>query len=177
LIPDLKQAIVLVTPEGREEEVVTRLARVGYDNTLGYLKGGIEAWKAAGKELDAIESIDATELAKRMEADQVEHLLDVRKPTEFISQHALVAENIPLDYINNNMHRLNPQDTYYLHCGGGYRSMVFASILRARGFEHLVDIKGGWKAIEAEANIAKTDFACPTSIPQDVIDEAIANAI
>lgn len=177
LIPDLKQAIVLVTPEGREEEVVTRLARVGYDNTLGYLKGGIEAWKAAGKELDTIESIDAAELAKRMEADQVEHLLDVRKPTEFISQHALVAENIPLDYINNNMHRLNPQDTYYLHCGGGYRSMVFASILRARGFEHLVDIKGGWKAIEAEANIAKTDFACPTSIPQDVIDEAIANAI
>ena len=177
LIPDLKQAIVLVTPEGREEEVVTRLARVGYDNTLGYLKGGIEAWKAAGKELDTIESIDAAELAKRMEADQVDHLLDVRKPTEFISQHALVAENIPLDYINNNMHRLNPQDTYYLHCGGGYRSMVFASILRARGFEHLVDIKGGWKAIEAEANIAKTDFACPTSIPQDVIDEAIANAI
>lgn len=177
LIPDLKQAIVLVTPEGREEEVVTRLARVGYDNTLGYLKGGIEAWKAAGKELDTIESIDAAELAKRMEADQVDHLLDVRKPTEFISQHALIAENIPLDYINNNMHRLNPQDTYYLHCGGGYRSMVFASILRARGFEHLVDIKGGWKAIEAEANIAKTDFACPTSIPQDVIDEAIANAI
>lgn len=177
LIPDLKQAIVLVTPEGREEEVVTRLARVGYDNTLGYLKGGIEAWKAAGKELDSIESIDADELAKRMEADQVEHLLDVRKPTEFISQHALIAENIPLDYINNNMHRLNPQDTYYLHCGGGYRSMVFASILRARGFEHLIDIKGGWKAIEAQANIAKTDFACPTSIPQDVIDEAIANAI
>lgn len=177
LIPDLKQAIVLVTPEGREEEVVTRLARVGYDNTLGYLKGGIEAWKAAGKELDTIESIDAAELAKRMEADQVDHLLDVRKPTEFISQHALIAENIPLDYINNNMHRLNPQDTYYLHCGGGYRSMVFASILRARGFEHLIDIKGGWKAIEAEANIAKTDFACPTSIPQDVIDEAIANAI
>lgn len=177
LIPDLKQAIVLVTPEGREEEVVTRLARVGYDNTLGYLKGGIEAWKAAGKELDTIESIDATELAKRMEANEVEHLLDVRKPTEFISQHALVAENIPLDYINNNMHKLNPQHTYYLHCGGGYRSMVFASILRARGFEHLVDIKGGWKAIEAQANIAKTDFACPTSIPQDVIDEAIANAI
>lgn len=177
LIPDLKQAIVLITPEGREEEVVTRLARVGYDNTLGYLKGGIEAWKAAGKELDTIESIDAAELAKRMEANEVEHLLDVRKPTEFISQHALVAENIPLDYINNNMHRLNPQDTYYLHCGGGYRSMVFASILRARGFEHLVDIKGGWKAIEAEAHIAKTDFACPTSIPQDVIDEAIANAI
>ncbi|AEE50218.1 MBL fold metallo-hydrolase [Haliscomenobacter hydrossis] len=177
LIPDLKQPIVLVTPEGREEEVVTRLARVGYDNTLGYLQGGIEAWKAAGKELDTIESIEADELAARMAAGEVDNLIDVRKPTEFISQHALAAENIPLDYINNNMHKLSPQNTYYLHCGGGYRSMVFASILRARGFENLIDIKGGWKAIEAQANIAKTDFACPTGIPQEVIDEAIANAI
>jgi glyoxylase-like metal-dependent hydrolase (beta-lactamase superfamily II)/rhodanese-related sulfurtransferase len=177
LIPDLKQNILLVTPAGREEEVVTRLARVGYDHTLGYLKGGIEAWVAAGKELDAIESIDAEELATRMTAGQVDNLLDVRKPTEFVSQHALIAENVPLDYINNNMQRLDAHQTYYLHCGGGYRSMVFASILRARGFEHLVDIKGGWKAIEAQANIAKTDFACPSTIPQEVIDEAIANTI
>ena len=127
--------------------------------------------------MDTIESIDAEELAARMAAGEVDNLIDVRKPTEFISQHALAAENIPLDYINNNMHKLSPQHTYYLHCGGGYRSMVFASILRARGFENLIDIKGGWKAIEAQANIAKTDFACPTGIPQEVIDEAIANAI
>lgn len=177
LIPDLKQNILLVTPAGREEEVVTRLARVGYDHTLGYLQGGIEAWVAAGKELDAIESIDAEELATRMASGQVDNLLDVRKPTEFVSQHALIAENVPLDYINNNMQRLDAHQTYYLHCGGGYRSMIFSSILRARGFEHLIDINGGWKAIEAQANIAKTDFACPSTIPQEVIDEAIANTI
>lgn len=174
LIPDLQQPLVLLAPEGREEEVVTRLARVGYDHTLGYLKGGIEAWKAAGKELDTIESIDAAELAQRMANDEVENLLDVRKPSEFISQHALISENVPLDYINSNMHKLNPQQTYYLHCGGGYRSMIFASILRARGFEHLIDIKGGWKAIEAQANIAKTDYACPSEIPQEIIDEAMS---
>lgn len=177
LIPDLQQPIVLVTPEGREEEVVTRLARVGYDNTLGYLEGGIEAWKAAGKELDTIESIDIAELIERMDAGQVEHLIDVRKPTEFISQHALIAENIPLDYINNNMHKLNPGKTYYLYCGGGYRSMIFASILRARGFANLIDIKGGWNALKAQDKIAKSDFACPTEIPQEMIDEAIAKAI
>ncbi|WP_353484436.1 MBL fold metallo-hydrolase [Haliscomenobacter sp.] len=177
LIPDLKQNILLVTPAGREEEVVTRLARVGYDHTLGYLQGGIEAWVAAGKELDVIESIDVEELVKRMASGQVNNLLDVRKPTEFVSQHALIAENVPLDYINNNMQRLDAHQTYYLHCGGGYRSMIFASILRARGFEHLVNINGGWKAIEAQANIAKTEFACPSTIPQEVIDEAIANTI
>lgn len=177
LIPDLQQPIVLVTPEGREEEVVTRLARVGYDNTLGYLQGGIEAWKAAGKELDTIESVDVAELIERMDAGRVEHLIDVRKPTEFISQHVSIAENIPLDYINNNMHKLNPAKTYYLYCGGGYRSMIFASILRARGFANLIDIKGGWNAIKTQDKIAKSDFACPTDIPQEVIDEAIAKAI
>lgn len=172
LVVDLHQPIVIVAPEGREEEVVTRLARVGYDNTLGYLEGGIDAWKAAGKTLDTIESITADELALRLRAGAVEHYLDVRKPTEYLSQHAEEAENFPLDYINSNMQRLNPKNTYYVQCLGGYRSMIMASILKARGFRDVIDISGGWRAVE-ESQVPKTEFVCPTTIPQEVIDEAL----
>ncbi|MCB9273201.1 MAG: MBL fold metallo-hydrolase [Lewinellaceae bacterium] len=172
LITDLQQPIVFLADEGREEEVVTRLARVGYDNTLGYLQGGVEAWVAAGKELDEIVSVTAVELAERIQRGSVKNLLDVRKPTEFISQHALGALNFPLDYINNNMYRLNRAEDYYLHCLGGYRSMIMASILKARGFQNITDVRGGWRAIEV-ADIQLSDYACPTTIPQEVIDEAI----
>lgn len=175
LITDLQQPIVLVAEEGREEEAVTRLARVGYDNTLGYLKGGIEAWKAAGKEVDAIESITANELAGRFAAGEVENVLDVRKPTEFLAQHVVDARNFPLNYINANMNKLDREQTYYLHCLGGYRSMITASILRSRGFENVIDIKGGWRDIE-ESDTPKTEYTCPTTIPQEVIDEAV-NAV
>jgi hydroxyacylglutathione hydrolase len=172
LVVDLHQPIVIIAPEGREEEVVTRLARVGYDNTLGYLEGGIEAWKAAGKEVDTIESVTADELALRIRAGAVEHYLDVRKPTEYLSQHAEEAENFPLDYINSNMQRLNPKNTYYVQCLGGYRSMIMASILKARGFRNVIDVYGGWRAVEA-SQVPKTEFVCPTTIPQEVIDEAL----
>ncbi len=175
LITDLQQPIVLITPEGREEEAVTRLARVGYDNTLGYLQGGIEAWRAAGKEVDTIESISGEEFARRYAAGQISSVLDVRKPTEFLSQHVVDARNYPLDYINKNMDKLDRNEEYYLHCLGGYRSMITASILRARGFGHLVDIDGGWRAIEA-TDAPKTEYVCPTTIDQQVIDEAM-NAV
>ncbi len=175
LITDLLQPIVLITPEGREEEAVTRLARVGYDHTLGYLQGGIEAWRAAGKEVDTIESISGEEFARRYAAGQVPTVLDVRKPTEFLSQHVVDARNYPLDYINKNMDKLDRSEEYYLHCLGGYRSMIMASILRARGFGHLVDVDGGWRAIET-SDTPKTDYACPTTIDQQVIDEAM-NAV
>ena len=172
LIVDLQQPIVLVADEGREEEVVTRLARVGYDNTLGFLKGGIDAWKSAGKEIDTIESISAEEFAKRQADGKVDHVLDVRKPTEFLSHHLVNAVNFPLDYVNNNMQKLERGQTYHVHCLGGYRSMIMASILKSRGFENIVDIARGWRAIE-ESSAPKTEYVCPTTIPQETLDEAL----
>jgi len=173
LITDIQQPILLITPEGKEEEAVTRLARVGYDNTLGYLKGGIEAWKAAGKEIDEISSVAAEKFAQKLKAGKIETVLDVRKPSEFLAEHLDAAENFPLDYINNNMNRLNKNDTYHVHCAGGYRSVIAASILKARGFNKLVDVAGGWKAI-VETDASKTDHVCPTTMAQEDIDAAVA---
>ena len=175
LIGDLKQPIVFLAEEGREEEVVTRLARVGYDNTLGYLKGGIEAWTAAGKETDFVDAITAEVFAKRLANGEVPTTLDVRKPTEFLSQHVTSAQNFPLDYINKNMNRLERSETYYLHCLGGYRSLIMASILKARGYHNLVDVIGGWRAIEV-SGAPLSDYACPSTLSQETIDEAI-NAV
>ena len=148
LVPDIRQPILLVVEEGRQEEVVTRLARVGYDNTLGYLKGGFEAWKASGRETDSVESITADDLAIRMEANPGENVLDVRKPDEYGGGHVVGAENVPLDYINDHLSDVSKGETNYVHCAGGYRSMVFISILKARGYENLVDVKGGYKSIK-----------------------------
>ncbi|MDH3648637.1 MAG: MBL fold metallo-hydrolase [Saprospiraceae bacterium] len=176
LITDINQALVIVAPQGREEEVVTRLARVGYDNTLGYLEGGIESWKQAGKETDHILSVTADRLAKQMEKDLDGTLLDVRKPTEFLSQHVVGATNLPLDYINRNMDGLDRNEKYYLYCRSGYRSMVAASILRSRGFLHLTDVKDGWGAIE-ESPVPCSEYICPTTMTQEVIDEAVAAVV
>jgi hydroxyacylglutathione hydrolase len=172
LIVDLQQPIVLVVDEGRGEEAVTRLARVGYDHTLGYLEGGMDAWKAAGKEVDHIETVTADELSQRISAGEATHILDVRKPTEYLSQHVENATNFPLDYINNNMKRLSRSETYYLHCLGGYRSLIAASILKSRGIEQIVDVKDGWRAIE-ESDTPKTGYQGPTTVSQDVIEKAI----
>lgn len=176
LITDIKQPILLIVPEGRSEEVVTRLSRVGYDNTLGYLENGIPDWRESGRELDTIAQITAAELAERVEQKTPARVLDVRKPSEFLSQHLLVADNFPLDYINQNMQRLDREETYLLHCAGGYRSMIAASILRARGFANLVDVKGGWDALE-ETDIPKTDYICPTTLDQETVDEAVASVL
>ncbi|MEM9929659.1 MAG: rhodanese-like domain-containing protein, partial [Bacteroidota bacterium] len=176
LITDINQPILLVTPTGREEEVVTRLARVGYDNTLGYLAGGVAAWNSAGKETDRIQSMTADELAVAMHKGLDGEVLDVRRPTEFLAQHLHGATNYPLDYINRNMNRLDRTQTYYIHCRSGYRSMVAASILRARGFQNLADIAGGWIALE-KTNAPQTDYVCPTSMTQEVIDEAVAAVV
>lgn len=163
MIPDIKQEILLITDEGREEEVITRLARVGYDFTIGYLKGGFRAWKEAGKEADRIESIDAAELARRMEKEELT-VLDVRKKSEYISEHLVNAENAPLDNINESMLQLDKNKTTYIHCAGGYRSMIFNSILRARGYDNLVDVKGGFKALKESGRFAITDYVCPTTL-------------
>ncbi|MGZ3859306.1 MAG: MBL fold metallo-hydrolase [Flavisolibacter sp.] len=163
LIPDIKQEILLVTGEGREEEVITRLARVGYDHTIGYLKGGMPAWTAAGKEKDVIHSITAAELASGLGKDS-SRIIDVRKPAEFSSEHVKGARNLPLDQINEVISELDPSTTYWVHCAGGYRSMIFNSILRARGFHHLIDVQGGFNAIKESGKLALTNFVCPNSL-------------
>ena len=162
LVGNVKQAILLVTPEGREEETVTRLARVGFDNTLGYLKGGIEAWKKEGKQLDAVEGIETTELKSRMEANELE-IFDVRKPGEFLSEHIPNAHNTPLDFINEHMAEFPSKNPFYVHCAGGYRSMIAASILKSRGIHNLIDIKGGFAKIK-ETGIEVSDYICPSTL-------------
>ncbi|MEQ8906752.1 MBL fold metallo-hydrolase [Ekhidna sp.] len=162
LIPDLQQPIIFLAPEGREEEVVTRLSRVGYDNTLGYLKGGMEAWKSAGKEIQDMESISAEEFASQYKSGGL-HVMDVRKPGEFEAEHVEDAESIPLDFISEQMDKIDENKTYHIHCAGGYRSVIASSILKSRGFHKLVDIAGGYKAIK-ETDIPTTNFVCPTTL-------------
>lgn len=157
LITDIKQPLLLVTDEGREEEVVTRLARVGYDNAIGYLKGGFDAWLKSGKEKDQVESIDAKELADRMKNSGPLNVLDVRKKTEYDTEHLMNAENASLDYINESMQAVDKDKTYYVHCAGGYRSMIFISILKARGLDKLIDIKGGFKAMKDSGQFSLTN--------------------
>lgn len=163
MIPDIKQELLIVAEEGREEEVITRLARVGYDYTIGYLKGGFEAWKKAGKEVDHIQSISAEEFAGISKKGEV-NVLDVRKNSEYLSEHIVNAENAPLDFINDSMLKVDKNKTYYVHCAGGYRSMIFNSILRARGYDKLVDIKGGFKSIKDTQQFQLTDYVCPTTL-------------
>lgn len=164
LIPDIKQEILLVTDEGKEEEVITRLARVGYDFTIGYLEGGFNAWKSAGMPVDTIESISPDELAAKLNRDSGINILDVRKKSEHQSEHIIGAENMPLDFINESMAQINKDKTYYVHCAGGYRSMIFISILKARGFENLVDVKGGFKAIKESNLFQISDYVCPSTM-------------
>ena len=146
LIPDLKQNLLIVTEPGREEEVVTRLARVGYDFTIGYLNGGFDVWKESGKEIDTITSLPADEFANKYKAGKIK-VIDVRKPDEFEKGHIKDAENLPLDYINDLMGEFSKDETMYVHCAGGYRSMVAASILKSRGFDDVVNIEGGFGAV------------------------------
>ncbi|MBC8985298.1 MBL fold metallo-hydrolase [Pedobacter sp. N36a] len=163
LIPDIQQQILVIADDGREEEVVTRLSRVGYDHAVGYLKGGIESWIKSGRAIDQIQSITAKELANRFDKTPL-NILDVRKASEYFSEHLLNAENTPLDYINDVMAKLDKAKTYYVHCAGGYRSMIFNSILRARGFDHLIDIKGGFKAIKESEKLEVSDYVCPSKM-------------
>ena len=163
MIPDIKQEILLVTEEGREEEVITRLARVGYDYTIGFLKGGFAAWEKAGKETDTIKSVSAEELASIMKKEKI-NILDVRKKSEFQSEHIIDAENAPLDFINDSMAQIDKNKTYYVHCAGGYRSMIFTSTLRARGFDKLIDVKGGFKEIKENGQFEISNYVCPSTL-------------
>ncbi len=164
MIPDIKQKILLVAEEGRELEIITRLARVGYDYTIGFLEGGLEGWIKAGKELDHISSIDTKALVQIKSNDPSISILDVRKASEFNSEHIKGVQNAPLDFINESMASIDKEKTYYVHCAGGYRSMIFISILKARGFNHLIDIKGGFKELKESKQFKMTDFSIPTSL-------------
>jgi len=163
LITDINQAIIIIAEEGREEEVVTRLSRVGYDNALGYLEGGIEAWKKAGKEIDQVTSISAEELAKRLKENPDIIIKDVRKQSEFEAEHVENAENTPLAYINEYMASFDKEKDNYIHCAGGYRSMIACSVLKARGYHNVIDIAGGFGAI-AKTDIPKTKYVCPSTL-------------
>lgn len=164
LIPDIKQEILLIAEPGTEEEAVTRLSRVGYDFVIGYLEGGVDAWKNAGKETDSIISITAEKLAGIIAEDANTPVLDVRKKSEYLSEHILTAENAPLDNVNDAMSMIDKDKTYYVHCAGGYRSMIFTSIMRARGFDNLVDVQGGFKAIKETEKFNVSDYVCPTTL-------------
>lgn len=162
MVGNVAQPILLVTPEGREEETVTRLARVGFDNTLGFLKGGIEAWKNADKQVDVVEGIDADELKNIIEKNKIE-IFDVRKPGEYLSEHITEAHNTPLDFINDHMSEFPSNKPFYIHCAGGYRSMIAASILKSRGIHNLIDVKGGFGKIK-ESSIEISDYVCPSTL-------------
>lgn len=162
LIPDVKQELLLVTEIGEEEETILRLARVGYDNVIGYLEGGIETWKTAGQELDTITSITAGALADKLQKENV-LVIDVRRSSEFAAEHIDGAKSIPLDAISELMAAFPKDETMYIHCAGGYRSMIAASILKSRGYDNLIDIEGGFAAISQSGRFILTDFVCPTT--------------
>ena len=163
LVGDTAQPILLVVPEGREEEAVTRLSRVGFDNTLGYLKGGFDAWRSASKEYDTVSPVAPEKLAELMAEDGEMKVFDVRKESEYLSEHLLEAENTPLDYLNDYLSTFPKGEVFYMHCAGGYRSMIAASILKSRGIHNLVDISGGFKAIK-EAGLPVSDYVCPSTL-------------
>jgi len=146
LITDLKQTILLVTPEGREEETVMRLARVGYDNTGGYLEGGFNTWQIAGKKIDTITSLSPAAVEKLAQEKQL-NWLDVRRPGEYEVEHVQGSINYTLDFINQHLNDLDRSRSYVLHCASGYRSVIAASILKRHGYQHLTDVDGGYEAI------------------------------
>jgi len=161
LITDLKQPIILVVPEGKAKEAVTRLSRVGYDNTLGYLSGGIQAWKASGKDTESINSISAEEFSEK----GIENLnvLDLRKDGEYKSTHLENAQHFALDFINDKMNVINKNKKYHLYCAAGYRSVIASSILKARGFNDLINIEGGFEAIK-KTSLPVSEYVCPSTL-------------
>lgn len=162
MISDIKQEILLVTDEGKEEEAMIRLSRVGYDNTIGFLKGGFNAWKSSGKEVDTFNRISAQELANKVKSEKI-LLFDVRKKSEYDSEHVVDSVNIPLNEINQYLAEFPKSEPFVIFCAGGYRSMIAASILKQRGFENFVDVKEGFKGI-TETDIPKTEYVCPSTL-------------
>ncbi|WP_040249527.1 MBL fold metallo-hydrolase [Psychroserpens mesophilus] len=162
LIVDVNQPILLVSPENRLEEAITRLSRVGFDNVLGYLEGGFENWKTSGMEYDTLTSIASEEFAKTY-SEHKDVVFDVRREGEYKAEHIEGAKNTPLDYLNNYLSEFPDDQTFYVHCAGGYRSVIAASILKSRGIHNLIDIAGGFSAIK-NTNIPRTAYVCPSTV-------------
>ncbi len=166
LIEDLNQKIILITDIGREEEAVKRLSRVGYDNTVGYIPNAIEAWKEAGNETASIERITPEEFATiyKNNKDNI-NVLDVRKESEHYSEHLIEAKNVPLDFIHERISELDKDKTYYVHCAGGYRSVIFESIAKQYGIHNLIDIEGGFNAMKkVNSGLFFSEYKCPTTM-------------
>ena len=163
LITDIKQTILIVAEDGGEDEAITRLARVGYDNTIGFLKGGFQSWLDTEKDFDEIVSVSPEEFAELVDETELK-VLDVRKPGEFSTSNVEDAITAPLDFINESMKLIDPEETYLVHCAGGYRSMIFTSILRARGFENLIDVAGGFGKIKEVEGIKIVEGVSPCSL-------------
>ncbi len=162
LLVDVNQPLVLVTSPGREEEVITRLSRVGFDNVLGYLKGGMEAWVKEGRELDSVNRISAQTFADSVKIG-TDLILDARRESEYAAEHVEEAHSRPLAYINDWIHEMDPQKHFFLHCAGGYRSAIAASILQARGYRNFTEVEGGMNAI-VKTTVPKTNFVCQSKL-------------
>jgi len=162
LIADVNQPVLLVTDVGFEEEAVTRLSRVGFDNVLGHLKGGFSAWLQSGKQADIVDRITAAQFAKEVVIGK-DKVIDVRKETEYAAEHVEEAYNRPLAAINDWIKDINPGEHFFIHCAGGYRSMIASSILQARGYRNFTEVEGGFKAI-SETAVPKTDFVCQSKM-------------
>ena len=162
LIKDVNQPILLITELGQEEETVTRLSRVGFDNVIGHLKGGFDSWKAANKEIDNVNRITASQFAKEVNV-KADTVIDVRRESEYRAEHVEESYNKPLDQINGWFAEMDAEKPFYVHCAGGYRSMIAASILKSRGVHNFKEIEGGFKAI-AESGVSKTDFVCQSKL-------------
>jgi len=161
LIKDIEQPILLVVPEGKAKETITRLSRVGFDNVLGYLEGGLESWKTSGKEVDTLQSVSAEVLEQKINENAL--VFDVRKPGEYSAEHIENVPSTPLDFLNDHIAEFPTDQDFYLHCAGGYRSVIAASILKARGFHKVIDVAGGYGAIK-KTNIKRTDvITCSSS--------------
>lgn len=162
LIADVKQPILLVTPEGKEEETITRLSRVGFDGTIGYLDGGFEAWNKARKDIDSITSLSAEEVTAKINAKEVP-VFDVRKDGEFQSEYVEGANHTPLSMLNEHLAEFPKKETFYVHCAGGYRSVIAASILKSRGIHNFIDIAGGFGALK-KSGAEVTNYVCPSTL-------------
>ena len=162
LIADVKQPILLVADPERVEEAITRLSRVGFDHCIGYLKDGFEAWQKTSKETDTLTSVSATTLKGTLEKEEVP-VFDVRKASEYYAEHIPTAENTPLSFLNQHLAAFPSNKPFYIHCAGGYRSVIAASILKSRGIHNIIDIAGGFKAIK-ESGITVSDYVCPSTL-------------
>ncbi|TND07250.1 MAG: beta-lactamase [Bacteroidetes bacterium] len=164
LITDMDRPILLVVPEGKAEETALRLARVGYDHVIGYLSGGMEAWEKAGFETDSIRQVSPNELATLLNMSAGLHILDVRRQSEFDSEHIMGVSSFPLDHIHRRIDELDKRGTYYIHCAAGYRSMIAASILRAAGFRNVINVTGGFQAIKDSKLVQVSEYKIPTTM-------------